>query len=400
MFSCISLSNGLENSKNPGLTLQHTPVSLYIHVPLCSRKCRYCDFYSVPYKDELGPKLIRQIIAQLSEFDAEFHPQQYTTIYIGGGTPNILPTRAFRSLLGGIYQYSGDRSKEWTVELNPEYVSPQNIDLLSEFPVTRISIGIQSFNESLLKTLGRNSTKEKNIRAMKIIQERWKGELNLDLLCAIPGQTENDLYRDIRQTIDYAPDHVSLYTLTVEGGTPMADLVADGSVILPPEEEQLKIWTDGMKMLESAGYYRYEISNYARLGKKCQHNIRYWEMEPYLGCGPGAVSTLKIGDTAVRLHVEETLKNDPVVKHEIVSRNDFMLEYIMMGLRLRRGIGKVRFKDIWKTAFTEIFADEMPRWKQNGLIEENEEYVYATIEGMYVLDTIILEAALAIEKKL
>lgn len=372
--------------------------ALYLHIPFCSRKCSYCDFFSIPYSDEICAEVIPGILSQIDTFHKALLPDSYDTLYIGGGTPNILSPGNFEALLKGILPYvSKSLPPEWTVELNPEHIDAEYLEILSAFPVTRISLGIQSFHDHLLERIGRNSSREINRRALETIRTSWSGDVSTDILCGIPGQREEEIDADIDILGEYAPDHVSLYTLTVEEGTPLASMAERGIVVPLEEERQLLLWKRAMEGLKDAGYERYEISNFSLPGKECRHNIHYWEMDPYIGCGPGAVSTLRGGSELLRIETERRAVRTPRLHFERIDRKSFMLEYLMMGFRMLRGIRKSKFQTIFSGSFNSLFREELNRFKEDELMGEDENTVYMTDRGLEILNRVLLEFAVHID---
>jgi oxygen-independent coproporphyrinogen III oxidase len=372
--------------------------SVYIHVPFCGVKCGYCDFYSVPFDPAGHAGIIDAILRQLRSYGDLLRPAGYSTVYIGGGTPNILPPRQFQHLVEGIAAYIGPRNgEEWTVELNPEYVTEDYIRLLSDSPVTRISVGVQSFSDNLLRRIGRRCTARQAENALEMISKLYTGEINIDLLCCIPGQREAETAADIGSALRYSPGHISYYTLTVEEGTPLAAAEAKGGLDYPDEETSLRLWETGKALLASAGYTQYEVSNFALPGKESRHNMHYWEMDPYIGCGPGAVSTIPTGGGALRYETKRILSKELEVEPERVDARTFLLEYLMMGFRMTRGIAKKKFRTIFNREFGDIFGSELESWKRAGLASENDGFVRVTDAGQRVLNRIVLEAAVGID---
>ncbi len=202
---------------------------------------------------------------------------------------------------------------------------------------------------------------------------------------------------DIGSALRYRPGHISYYTLTVEEGTPLAAAAAKGELDYPDEETALRLWETGKALLASAGYAQYEVSNFALPGKVSRHNIHYWEMDPYIGCGPGAVSTIPTGGGALRYETKRILSEELEVELEHVDARTFLLEYLMMGFRMTRGIAKEKFRTTFNREFGDIFGSELENWKSAGLACENDGFVRVTDAGQRVLNRIVLEAAVGID---
>ncbi len=260
--------------------------SLYVHVPFCTDKCLYCDFYSVPRRglsDDIQAAVVDQTVAQARcLLDAAGSPR-VQTIFIGGGTPSALPRPLLARLLGA---FSALRPAEWTVEANPETLDESFLGCCGDAGVTRLSVGIQTLQPRLLSLLRRSATPHDAVTAVELLRRKWGGELSLDFIAGIPGQTAAEVRArsGAPGPFDW-PGHVSLYQLTTEPGTPLAAMIERGEIKMNPTETDEELWFAGKDGLESLGYAHYEVSNFALPGRECRHNIRYWNIEPYIGRG-------------------------------------------------------------------------------------------------------------------
>jgi oxygen-independent coproporphyrinogen III oxidase len=393
-------------------------LSLYVHVPFCTDKCLYCDFYSVPRRTVEHPlvqrvveetvNLARCLVEAAGERSA---PARVPTMFIGGGTPSCLPPEVLRGLLGA---FSGFAAPEWTVESNPETLSRSFLDACSEAGVTRLSVGIQSLHTALLETLRRRATRDHALSAMRLLQQCWKGDLNLDFITGIPGQTAADVRDDLSVIAREWPGHVSLYQLTVEPGTPLETLVSSGSIQLNAPELDEELWLAGRDELTSRGYQQYEVSNFALPGKECRHNLRYWHIDPYAGAGPGAVSTLPAAWAARAANRPGLAGEGPVVRFsapknldaflqgregfwgietEVVSAADFLVECLMMGLRLAKGIPAELINGRFGSPFQELFPGLWERWVRDGLATASTDTLALTPSGLMVLDHLMGQVA-------
>jgi oxygen-independent coproporphyrinogen III oxidase len=387
--------------------------SLYVHVPFCRSKCFYCDFFSVPNPDpDLEARVVCEILEQAEFFRDVFGIDGVETAYVGGGTPSVLRRDILDRLLRGV---SGFTPEEWTVEANPESLDEQFLNACDSNGVTRLSVGIQTGRDGLVTLLGRPGKSDDNARALRLLTTEWAGEVNLDFLAGIPGQEPEDMERDLACASDSRIGHASLYSLTVEPDTELYRRIADGRIRSDPEEKAEDLWFQGKRLLEQAGYANYEISNFARPGRECRHNMRYWRLEPYIGAGPGAVSTVpaalaaklgqRIADAAgdacvVRLtnprDVGEYLCGRPCLwgmEAEAVSDEDFLLETLMMGLRTASGISRRDFKRRFGGDLSEILPGCLESWRAEGLAEEDEEAMRLTEQGRLQLDGLLRETA-------
>ena len=287
-----------------------TEASLYIHVPFCAGKCDYCDFYSVPLKKadntlqgvrSEDPRLDAYVDVLLSDAESiftKYKPQNVPSIYIGGGTPSILgPERIYRltkSIMRIISRYADIKPKEITVEANPESVSKEFMEASLEGGVNRLSIGIQSFHIPSRKAVNRVGSDETRLEnSLSLAREFFTECFSVDLISGFPLQTEKILLDDIEKVLEYSPSHVSLYSLTVEPGTPLADRnisKKDRDDNNPDKAD--KLWLAGRDALDKAGFSQYEVSNFCKPGKESLHNIRYWRLENWLALGPGSSGTI------------------------------------------------------------------------------------------------------------
>lgn len=404
----------------PGRNLICRPVdslSLYVHIPFCTSRCRYCNFY---FETGWSPAILRRtldtILAESLAFRGWLFPQSPAkppaihTVYFGGGTPSVIPPamlddflERFRDIWGipvpdgdAEADEAGRRPAEFAFEANPETMSPQLMEVLGRQGIDRLSLGIQSFSSPALRRLGRRASRAEVEAALATVAEarrsgRWRGRLNLDLISGIPGQTPADTREDLARVLEAAPDHVSLYSLTEEEGTPLAQGYAAGLWPRPaPEavEEQLDTLARG---LENAGLHNYEISNFARPGCESRHNLAYWELRPYLGLGPGAVGTLPVllGDHADRssagrpaiarlTNPSSMAYSRPSRSHwehqaEILSNRDFLADHFVVGLRTGQGADTGRLERIFHLPpgrLSGLFAPLVKQWRERGLLAE------------------------------
>lgn len=332
-------------------------LSLYVHVPFCLGKCSYCDFYSITDLEAAGRVTSRTIEQGARALELLGRPR-LGTVYVGGGTPSALRREDLDRLLSSIGTWGGDRAVEVTVEANPETLERSFLDISAAAGVTRLSLGVQTLDPALLSLLGRRATREQTLAALELVRQRWRGDLSVDLLAGIPGQTWARLSEDIETVLAFDPQHVSLYQLTREEGTRYDRLIRAGKLEEMPASEQERVWLRGAGLLRERGFAHYEISNFARIGHQCRHNHRYWRLDPYLGIGPAAASTLPGGATGVvRLtepgSVSSWLAGQPPAAEQVPAR-DFFFENLMMGLRL--------FEGIPKTAIENRFGTDALKW--------------------------------------
>lgn len=321
-------------------------VPLYIHVPFCRHKCGYCTFYSTTsLSEELEHRYIRELIRQIGFSMDLCGADRLKTIYLGGGTPSSLSTDPLGKLFDFLYRKGGARADEFTMECNPEDINGDFISFLNDSPVDRISLGIQSFRDDVLQKSGRLCRTAAVKKALNAIRRGWGGRFSIDLISGLPGQTTAGQKEDLRKALDSGADHISCYSLIVDDKAPIA---SDPS--LPDSSEEEVMWEICRTFLMDAGFVHYEVSNFARPGMESLHNIQYWEMNEYLGCGPGAVGMLQ-NKGIVRMtnpsDLNLWLQGKPSqwnVVPEKINSEDFLFENYMMGLRMEKGLSRSVFK--------------------------------------------------------
>ncbi|MFP4535602.1 MAG: radical SAM family heme chaperone HemW [Spirochaetaceae bacterium] len=389
---------------NGSLTLPpHSSLSLYVHLPFCTVKCGYCDFYSLA---GIAPARMGATVSSIVEDGRYLLPRALASggdiesVYIGGGTPSVLSGEHLRALTSGIGDLLRKPPQEWTVELNPETVSEERLGILAEAGVTRLSVGVQTFSRAGLSALGRAATPEKTREAVELLARRWKGRWSADLILGFQGDAPERVVQDVKRLTSLGATHVSVYALTVEEGTPLAKAVKSGAVTLPGEEEVLELLRAAERSLSESGLERYEISNYAVPGDESLHNLRYWRMDPYLGLGPGATSTLYYPTepiTGLRLEALRDLTgylDDPRSRYvpEQLSTEELLEEVLIMGLRTREGVALKRLTSRFgiPPEAAERALGECPLLR---ISPEDGGRLTVHPEGWIILDRAVLEAA-------
>ncbi|MBE7490145.1 MAG: radical SAM family heme chaperone HemW [Planctomycetes bacterium] len=374
--------------------------SLYIHIPFCVRKCGYCDFYSGAAGDA---DMERYLNALEREFDLRArHGLAPETIFIGGGTPTRLGAAQLRRL-GAILGRHVDRSRcvEFTCEINPVTLTPEKADALAAMGVNRASFGVQSFDPRYLAGLDRAHEAGAAPRALAIARDAGIARLNVDLMFALPGQTLAEFESDLTQALALGTEHVSLYALTYEDDTPLSRRLKDGTVTpATPELEEAMFELAG-RVTARAGLERYEVSNYARPGAECAHNLVYWTCGDWHGFGAGAhgmiggVVQRNVADfAAYERDIGKGLP--PCAIDNPMSPAERAETLLLMGLRLTRGVELARFRRFAGADFTTVCGGPAGRLVELGLLEFTPTHVRATPRGLIVLDSVILELAMAL----
>jgi oxygen-independent coproporphyrinogen-3 oxidase len=350
--------------------------------------------------------VVTETLRQTEKFLEALDIRRLDTIYVGGGTPSCLPRRELERLLGALEGFSPD---EWTVEANPESLDREFLEICEGHGVTRLSLGFQSNSDALLDLLGRPGRRADNLRAMSLMDGRWRGETSVDLLAGVPGQSAGDVEADVSLIADAGIGHVSLYSLTVEPDTELERMIGAGEAALD-EETSEELWLHGKRSLENAGYENYEISNFALPGRRCRHNMRYWRLEPYLGAGPGAVSTVTpnaaraVGAPLTRPEsapvarlsnprgIDAFLGGEAQcwnVEVESVGCVDFLIETLMVGLRTSEGIQRGAFVRRFGGDFDSFFPGLWESWTKEGLASASADFLGLTERGRLLLNTLL-----------
>ena len=373
-------------------------ISLYIHIPFCTEKCLYCDFHSRALNcltlSERRSTIKTVLDGILDELDKklELIPEPYIkTVFIGGGTPSIIPPDLFARFLeklnNRIMDFRYQTDFEFTTEANIESCSRDFLDVADSSGINRLSLGIQSFNPEILERIGRARFPEDIMGRISEIAAQWKKRLSFDI---ISGVTEN-YADDITAALTLSPDHISVYQLTVEQGTPLEQEVLSGFREAPDDILQTNALKHADAMLSSAGYKRYEISNYSKPGSECLHNLRYWNMQSYLGLGPSAVSSLYFPDKKIRLTNSTDHKewNAGVFDTEELTTVDFMIEHFIMGCRLTEGIDRNQFIERFGFAPEHFVPRTLSGWSKRGLYNIDE--CALNNDGLLFLDTFLAD---------
>lgn len=336
---------------------------LYIHVPFCRRKCDYCDFFSLPVADGVPADYPGLLLEQL-RLTAPVWPGPLTTVFFGGGTPSLLEPAAVARLIDAAaarFGLAGDA--EISLEANPGTVDPERLRAFHTAGVNRLSLGIQSFSDRQLVALGRLHDRRTALRAVEQARRAGFDNLALDLIFALPGQTAADLEREMGMLLSLAPEHVSCYGLSVEEGTPLAARHRHKPLALPDEERFAELYSLAAERLGAAGYRHYEISNHARPGFECRHNLGYWRRRSCLGLGPGAHSfradgwgeRLAIPPDLERYAAELRSGREPSVSLECFDRSGAMAETLYLGLRTADGVADTAFRERFGCSVAEAF---------------------------------------------
>ena len=375
-------------------------LELYIHIPFCVKKCAYCDFLSGPASNQQIEEYVQALIEEIRYYKEFVKKYEVSTVFWGGGTPSLLTGEQMKALMETLGQtFFIRQNAEITMEANPGTVTVEKLLACQKAGINRISFGLQSVNNEELKMLGRIHTYEEFLESYEAARKAGFQNINVDLISAIPKQTVSSWEQTLQTIISLQPEHISAYSLIVEEGTPFAKLYGEGCELehlLPSEEEERRMYERTEELLQEAGYHRYEISNYAKEGDECQHNLGYWERKEYLGLGLGASSLIE----ETRFHntdeMEEYLRDasNPILlrrEQEKLDRQEQMEEFVFLGLRKIRGIQEEKFAEVFGEDIWDCYGKNLERVIKEGLLEREEGVLRLTRKGIDVSNYVFYE---------
>ena len=362
-------------------------IGLYIHIPFCRKKCAYCDFYSVCDLD----KMQAYVDALCAEMDVYRGRYEVDTVFIGGGTPSLLSTDQWRRLGAAIRRnFRLDEGYEFTVECNPESYSGALAETLLSIGVNRLSIGVQSLDGAVLKAIGRVHTSMQALFAL-VSANQYFDNVNADLIVGLPGQTVDSVLRDLREVAG-SVTHLSVYSLQLEEGTPLYAEVEEGKTCLPEDDTIIEMYEAAYRYLLCRGFKRYEISNYAREGFECRHNLNCWRFHDYIGIGAAAHGYLDGVRYSHPKDIDAYLA-DPVARdvEEDPDLANTKFEMIMLGLRTEEGLNVAEYNRRFDADFRTEFADELRTPLLRGVTRLAEDRYYIRPEYLNISNTVLLK---------
>ena len=346
-------------------------LGVYVHIPFCASKCGYCDFYSLSgCEKRMGPYQAA-LLRHIEESRGTMAPYYIDTLYFGGGTPSFYGARRIAELFNALKQSAKVlKSAEVTVECNPDSIHRRELAVLRREGVNRISLGVQTASDDLLKIIGRrhNFTQVKN--AVRAIRAEGFHNLSMDLIYGLPIQTKNDWADSLSRVLDLGPEHISCYGLKLEEGTPMHEKYS-GSPVIPSDDEQADMYLFAVETLERYGYRQYEISNFARPGFESRHNMKYWDLDDYIGFGPGAHSCMDntrysyIRDMDAYIRAMDRDGADILEEYERLDELERAAEYIMLGMRRAIGISREEYSRVYRSSFDPL-EKKLELFEKNG----------------------------------
>ncbi len=358
------------------------PLELYIHIPFCVQKCKYCDFVSAPSCTKERYDYVESLCKQIRSYGEFAKAYRVVSIFVGGGTPSILEAKHMERIFNNIKEtFLISSNAEITIEMNPGTVTREKLRMYKAIGINRLSIGLQSVNNEELKALGRIHTYEEFLDTYERAREEGFENINIDLISAIPYQTIESWRKTLEKVCKLNPEHISAYSLIIEEGTPFYERYGEGKHEdeLPSEDDERQMYRDTKQILAEHGYERYEISNYAKSGYECQHNLGYWSRVEYLGIGTAAASLI---DNRRWTQGEEATK---------LSVNEQMEEFMFLGLRKMQGVSKLEFLEEFGKSVQEVYGKTLEDMMKKNLLEEAGDFVRLTEAGIDVSNYVMSE---------
>ncbi len=367
-------------------------VGLYVHIPFCAKKCYYCDFNSYTLDRAMVERFLHALEQEVSQYSRKLERRGesvvFDTLFIGGGTPTCLAAKELRRLLEMLRAHFTFRADaEVSCEANPGSSNVDKYGALREAGVNRISIGVQSLDDGLLQRIGRVHSAQEALESFDAARRAGFENINLDLMFALPGQTQEQWQQTLQRIIQLESEHLSCYSLIVEEQTPFGDAYAAGRLTLPSEDDELTMYEWAIASLRAAGYDHYEISNFARPGRRSRHNTIYWRIQPYLGLGPGAHGYwdgVRYSNERLPHRYAEALAAGrlPIVETRRVDKDEAMDDTMIFGLRMLAGVDRAAFRSRFGVDVAEVYARELRNLQELGLLEVDEESVRLSARGL------------------
>lgn len=362
----------------------------YLHIPFCDHICFYCDFNKVFLEGQPVDEYVEATIQEMALMKERYPEKEVTTFYIGGGTPTTLSEKQLDRLFTGIQNYYPiDSVTEFTVEANPESVSLEKFKVMRDHGVNRISMGVQSFNNDLLKKIGRIHTSEQVYRCVDDAHEAGFENISIDLIFRLPNQTYEDFEDSLKKALELDLPHYSIYSLILENKTIFYNLMRQGKLPLPSEDEEADMYELAIQTMEAAGRKQYEISNYSKPGFESQHNLTYWNNDSYFGFGAGSHGYIDgsryINHGPIQHYLAPLKKKEsPIIYQNTLTTREKIEEEMILGMRRMKGIQRSHFKQKYKLEIEDLYGDVLEKLLKEELIEIQEDHIRLTHQGTFL----------------
>ncbi|NCB91884.1 MAG: oxygen-independent coproporphyrinogen III oxidase [Clostridia bacterium] len=372
--------------------MKNRELELYVHIPFCAKKCDYCDFLSGPAGKEQQQDYVEALCREIDSC-GDFSEYEVSSIFIGGGTPSLLDGNLIFKIMDRVRKkFAVADTAEISIEANPGTVDEGKLGFYRQAGINRISFGCQSADDTELKKLGRIHTWEKFLESFHMARKAGFDNINMDLMSGLPGQTLRSWEDTLGKAIALGTEHISAYSLIIEEGTPFASQQLE----LPDEETERLMYERTHEILETAGYHQYEISNYAKTGRECRHNIGYWKRTEYLGLGIGSASLVnetRFSNTQdMTVYLADSHKPEAIRENiEILDKNAQIEEYMILGLRMMSGISRKDFQERFQMEIDKIYGKIIEKYVAGGFMKWSGEYLCFTRKGISVSNPILAE---------
>ena len=365
---------------------------IYIHIPFCAKKCNYCDFISFENKNNMIEEYINALKKEIEEFD--FSKYEVTTIYLGGGTPSYIKENYIVEILELIKNKISTNKTKWddieiTIEVNPGTVTKEKLKAYKNIGINRLSIGLQSTNDKLLKQIGRIHNYEEFLNTYNLAKKIGFNNINVDLMIALPNQTIKDIKESLEKIVSLDPNHISVYSLIVEEETLIAKQLEEGKIELPSDDEERRMYWYVKDFLELSGYNHYEISNFSKNGKESKHNLNCWNQEEYIGFGLAShsyIDGIRFCNISNLEKYIENINNLDFNKNKIIeekqTKEDMEKEFMMLGFRKIEGVDISKFKEKYLENPIFLYRKELDKLVKEGLIEVDLNNIKLTNKGL------------------
>ena len=369
--------------------MQKKPTSAYVHIPFCTQICYYCDFSKVFIKNQPVDSYLEHLLQEFHSYDI----QKLRTLYIGGGTPTALSASQLEVLLEGLTK-NLDLSmlEELTIEANPGDLDADKIAVLQNSAVNRVSLGVQTFDDKMLKKIGRSHTEKDIYENIDRLKLSGFDNISIDLIYALPGQTMDQVRDNVAKAIALDIPHMSLYSLILENHTVFMNRMRRGKLPLPKEELEAEMFEYIIAELEKAGFEHYEISNFSKQGFESRHNLMYWDNAEYYGIGAGAsgyVDGVRYKNHGpIRHYLKAVEEGNARITEEHLSQKEQMEEEMFLGLRKKSGVSMARFEEKFERSFQELYGEIVKDLVQQGLMQLDDDCVRMTKRGLFLGDTV------------
>ena len=373
-----------------------------MHIPFCVRKCEYCDFLSAPAGADTQQEYVRNLLLEIEQKGVRCTDYEVTTIFFGGGTPSILKAGWIADILNAIHRnFKVRKDAEITIECNPGTLTFEKLSIYKSAGINRISVGLQSASDAELRELGRIHTYEDFLKSYDLIRKKGFSNVNIDLMAALPGQTLKSYEQTLRRVLALKPEHISAYSLIIEEGTPFYEKYEADELLrekgekpqmLPSEETERLMYERTKELLLAHGYERYEISNYARRGYACRHNIGYWRRENYLGFGLGSASLLENERFHNTTDLTDYLGGDYLAyEQEKLDKKSQMEEFMFLGLRMTDGISTECFRQTFGLTVELVYGPVLEQQIADQLLRKEDGRIFLTERGLDVSNYVMAQ---------